>query len=246
MSYHFWKCFCFYNLRPPFLGSCGKHQRAGDGLPPIRLADLRRQYASSFPRCFEAAVAVYCDPASWTALPTPAAGQGVFRAYGVHPHHADHFTVANAARLDRLLKPAAPGEAPVVALGEIGLDYSRKNGVSPEVQQRTFAAQLRMALERDLPVVLHLRNAVKDGFRVLAEVGVPPNHPLHVHCFNGSWDECRHWLDEYPGELKIVRVAHVYTVSRVTNVIPSSIRVLPTCMLCQQRAGKGNHQLTIH
>ena len=45
----------------------------------------------------------------------------------------------------------------VVALGEIGLDYSQNNHVDHEIQKRTFLLQVNMALERDLAVCLHIR-----------------------------------------------------------------------------------------
>ena len=45
----------------------------------------------------------------------------------------------------------------VVALGEIGLDYSQNNHVDHDIQKRTFLLQMNLALERDLAVCLHIR-----------------------------------------------------------------------------------------
>ena len=52
----------------------------------------------------------------------------------------------------------------VVALGEIGLDYSLKNGVDHWLQKRVFAAQLQIAIDAKLPVCLHVREATQDAF----------------------------------------------------------------------------------
>jgi TatD DNase family protein len=90
-------------------------------------------------------------------------------AVGVHPHHARVFesnpqvaadTVAR--RLDGL--PAAR------AIGEIGLDYHYD--FSPrEVQHDVFRVQIRLALERGLPVVIHTREAEDDTLRIIQEEG---------------------------------------------------------------------------
>ena len=104
-------------------------------------------------------------------------------AVGVHPHHAHLFT-ANpveaaatvAARLDAL--PLAR------AVGEIGLDYHYD--FSPrDVQHAVFRAQLQLARSRDLPIVIHTREAEDDTLRILAEEGGPALRGV-FHCFTGD------------------------------------------------------------
>jgi TatD DNase family protein len=104
-------------------------------------------------------------------------------AVGVHPHHAKTFesnpqAAADivAARLDLL--PAAR------AIGEIGLDYHYD--FSPrEVQHAVFRAQIRLALERDLPIVIHTREAEDDTLRILSEEGEGRLRGV-FHCFTGD------------------------------------------------------------
>lgn len=104
-------------------------------------------------------------------------------AVGVHPHHAKVFA-ANpqaaadqvAARLDAL--PEAR------AVGEIGLDYHYD--FSPrDVQHQVFRVQLRLALSRDLPVVIHTREAEEDTLRILHEEGAGRLRGV-FHCFTGD------------------------------------------------------------
>jgi TatD DNase family protein len=104
-------------------------------------------------------------------------------AVGVHPHHAKVFesnpqaaadTVAE--RLDRL--PEAR------AVGEIGLDYHYD--FSPrDVQHAVFRAQIRLALSRDLPIVIHTREAEDDTLRILHEEGQGRLRGV-FHCFTGD------------------------------------------------------------
>ena len=104
-------------------------------------------------------------------------------AIGVHPHHAKVFAenpqaAADqvAARLDAL--PEAR------AIGEIGLDYHYD--FSPrEVQHEVFRAQLRLALSRDLPIVIHTREAEEDTLRILGEEGGERLRGV-FHCFTGD------------------------------------------------------------
>lgn len=106
-------------------------------------------------------------------------------AVGVHPHHAHLFAddpeVAAqlvASRLDAL--PAAR------AVGEIGLDYHYD--FSPrDVQQAVFRAQLRLARDRRLPVVIHTREAEADTLALLREKGTVETTGV-FHCFSGDTD----------------------------------------------------------
>lgn len=98
----------------------------------------------------------------------------VFATVGVHPHDATEGIDGMAELLAR------PG---VVAVGECGLDYHYDH--SPrEVQRRVFAAQIAMAHELELPLVIHTREAWDDTFAILDTEGVPPKTVFH--CFTGG------------------------------------------------------------
>ena len=76
---------------------------------------------------------------------------GVFAAVGVHPNHAAEARAGDWERLREL------GARPkVVALGETGLDRYRDHTPFP-IQQEWFDRHLALALERDVPVVIHCR-----------------------------------------------------------------------------------------
>lgn len=86
--------------------------------------------------------------------------------------------------------PAIP-DIPLAAWGEIGLDYYY-SPESREAQLKHFAAQLEEAKRRDLPVVIHTREADEDTLAVLREV---PSRGI-IHCFTGNPRFCRQLLDE--------------------------------------------------
>lgn len=102
-------------------------------------------------------------------------------AVGVHPHEAGKAPADYLLQIENLLK-----EPKAVAIGEIGLDY-HYDFFPREVQKRLFEEQLRLAKERDLPVVVHDREAHADTFELLKKYrpkGV-------VHCFSGSAEMAR-------------------------------------------------------
>jgi TatD DNase family protein len=104
-------------------------------------------------------------------------------AIGVHPHHAHQFAdspeAAAGLTADRLLMmPAA------CAIGEIGLDYHYD--FSPrDVQHAVFRAQLQLARSRNLPVVIHTREAEEDTLRILSEESQGQLRGV-FHCFSGD------------------------------------------------------------
>ncbi len=103
----------------------------------------------------------------------------VFFSAGVHPHDAAEFDDArDSAAISGLAGRGA------VAIGECGLDYHYDH--SPrEDQRRAFAAQLRLARELDLPVVVHTRLAEDDTAAMVAEAGVAGVRGV-LHCYTGS------------------------------------------------------------
>jgi TatD DNase family protein len=106
----------------------------------------------------------------------------VVATVGLHPHEASTSTRGLAEVLE------SEGAHRVVAIGECGLDYYYEH--SPrDAQLVALRAQLALAVEHGLAVVLHVRDAFEDLFSVLDDVGVPPR--TIVHCFSAGPAEAR-------------------------------------------------------
>lgn len=127
---------------------------------------------------------VGCDESTTAqAIEVAAAHNGVFATAGLHPHDAINGVDTIVPFLD---------DPHVIAVGETGLDYFYDH--SPrDVQRAVFAAQIQLAHERRLPLVIHTRDAWPDTFDVLRAEGTP-EHTI-FHCFTGGPDEARHCLD---------------------------------------------------
>jgi TatD DNase family protein len=128
-------------------------------------------------------IVVGCDrPTSTAARHIAASHDGVHATVGLHPHEARH-------GVDTILDLVGPD---TVAIGECGLDYYYDH--SPrDAQREAFAAQIELAQQTGLALVVHTRDAWDDTFDVLDGAGVPER--VIFHCFTGGPDEARRALD---------------------------------------------------
>ena len=191
---------------------------------------FKQYYHEEFPESFSGCIAVFCNPHNWCKFGYEDAilsDDDVWCTFGVHPHHANHFDTKVQQILEDLLK-----RQKVVALGEIGLDYSLKNSVNHEIQKRTFLVQIQMALERNLAICLHIRSADEDGLRILAEAKVPKTYPIHLHCFSSDWNTCQRWMENYPnlkvGFTPLITYPRKYHLQEVVSKIPLARVLLET------------------
>jgi len=129
-------------------------------------------------------VTVGCDRAtSIAAIEVAALYDGVYATVGLHPHDASNGVDTIVDLLD------TPG---IVAVGEAGLDYFYEHSAR-DVQKVAFAAQIHLAHERQLPLVIHTRDAWDDTFDILRAEGTPAG--TIFHCFTGGPDEAQACLD---------------------------------------------------
>ena len=121
----------------------------------------------------------------------------IYGAFGLHP---DEVGDLNEDVMARMLELCRMEKA--VAVGEIGLDYHYED-IPRERQQAAFRAQMALALELNLPVIVHEREAHEDGIRIVEEF---PEVTGVFHCYSGSaemakWLIARGWYIGFTGVL---------------------------------------------
>ncbi len=110
----------------------------------------------------------------------------IYACAGVHPHDTTGFAEETLAGIRRLATTN-----PVVAIGEIGLDFYRN--LSPEEdQRRAFTAQVELARELHLPIVVHNREAHEAIMAALKPYGTVRGV---WHCFIGDRRKAQEGLD---------------------------------------------------
>jgi TatD DNase family protein len=111
-----------------------------------------------------------------------------FFTIGVHPHNAKEFTSSSSVKMKSLIDIYKPN-----SVGETGLDFFR-NISSYEEQIFAFEEQIKIAIDKELPLFLHQREAHDDFIKILSKYrdSIPK---AVVHCFTGTQKELDDYLD---------------------------------------------------
>lgn len=112
----------------------------------------------------------------------------LYSTAGIHPHNAKEFDQNSLTQLSGLLFNES-----VVAIGECGLDFNR-NFSEPADQLVCFEAQLELAVEKQMPVFLHQRDAHDDFVRIISKY-IDKLPRAVAHCFTGSELELKDYLE---------------------------------------------------
>jgi TatD DNase family protein len=97
-----------------------------------------------------------------TVMALTRAADNIWGTQGIHPHEAEHYNDAVDAKIRTALS-----DQRILAVGEIGLDYYYDHA-DRKVQRDVFERQLQIAVDSDLPVVIHTRDADEDTQAILA------------------------------------------------------------------------------
>lgn len=162
----------------------------------------------------------------------------LYGAVGSHPDVADEVndTVIEEYRMLCKLNPK------IKAIGEIGLDYHYED-IPREIQKSAFRAQMALAAELNLPVIVHERDAHADGMAIVEEF---PTVRGVFHCYSGSLEMAKWLIDRgwYIGFTGVLTFKNARKAIEVAENIPLERIVLETdCpyMAPEPFRGKRNH-----
>ncbi|MHC4182091.1 MAG: YchF/TatD family DNA exonuclease [Planctomycetota bacterium] len=111
----------------------------------------------------------------------------IYASVAIHPHDA-----SNVSKEDWLQLEALSGQNKVVAIGETGLDYYR-NRSKKDDQKRLFRQHIELAKKKDLPVIIHNRDASSDCLEIVRSY----NGKIKgvIHCFSGSKEVAKEFME---------------------------------------------------
>ncbi|XP_022254125.1 uncharacterized protein LOC106469189 isoform X2 [Limulus polyphemus] len=183
----------------------------------------------TYPVCYGGCITDFCDPSTfglpilWKDLLEE---DKIWATFGCHPHMAEQYNPEIEMHLIDALQ-----HDKVVALGEVGLDYSPKNSCARKIQHHVLRKQLKIAVAHNVPIVIHCRDAHEDCLKILKEE-VPCDHFIHRHCFTGNWDEAILWLETFPnlyiGLTALVTFPAATDVHEVARKVPLNRLLLET------------------
>jgi len=108
--------------------------------------------------------------------------KNIYGSIGIHPHEAkDHINVDK-----KMLISLRNENNKIIGIGETGLDfyYQKSNKL---IQKKKFVEHIEAAIDLDLPIIVHSRNAEIDTFNILKDFS-SRNPKILIHCFTGSFD----------------------------------------------------------
>jgi TatD DNase family protein len=149
--------------------------------------------------------------------------ENLYAAIGIHPHDADSVTAQTLNELKDLAQ-----NVKVVAIGETGLDFHYNFSKQPS-QIRAFAAQLKIAAELNLPVVIHSREAFDQTIEVLEQYGAGVRK-IVFHCFSGSPEQAEIVLSKgfYISLTGVVTFKNAPRAQQVAKITPLDRLMLET------------------
>ena len=146
----------------------------------------------------------------------------LYGAVGSHPDVADEVNEAVLEEYRMLCKQ----NPKIKAIGEIGLDYHYED-IPRDIQKKAFRMQMELARERNLPVIVHERDAHEDGMKIVEEF---PDVTGVFHCYSGSYEMAK-WLIArgwYIGFTGVLTFKNARKAIEVASQIPLDRIVLET------------------
>lgn len=146
----------------------------------------------------------------------------VYGAVGIHPDETGTLTEEHMTELERLLE-----HEKMVAVGEIGLDYYWDNE-SHDVQKHWFIRQLDIARRKEMPVIIHSREAAADTMEIMKEYAA--GMKAVIHCYSYSAEMAAEYvkMGYYIGIGGVVTFKNAKKLRRVVEQIPMTAIVLET------------------
>ncbi len=162
----------------------------------------------------------------------------LYAAVGSHPDAADEVCPDVLDEYRKLCKL----NSKIKAIGEIGLDYHYED-IPREIQKRAFTAQMELAQELRMPVIVHEREAHGDGMDIVSRF---PDVTGVFHCFSGSLEMARKLVDMgwYIGFTGVLTFKNARKAVEIAAALPLDRIVLETdCpyMAPEPFRGRRNH-----
>ena len=112
----------------------------------------------------------------------------IFGSFGIHPHETNNDQLTK----ELIIQNSKPFEK-IIGIGETGLDFYYSNS-NEKNQENSFINHIEAAIELDLPIIIHSRDAETKTYEILKDYK-NQNPKLLMHCFTGSLDFAKKLMD---------------------------------------------------
>ena len=105
----------------------------------------------------------------------------IYGTFGIHPHEVDNNSISKNIIIENVEK-----HNKIIGVGETGLDFYYNHG-KKNLQIETFKKHIEAAIQLNVPLIVHSRNAEEETFKILNDYK-KYNPKILMHCFTGSYD----------------------------------------------------------
>lgn len=146
----------------------------------------------------------------------------MYGAIGIHPDEVGTLTEEHISEMEHLLELDK-----IVAVGEIGLDYYWDNE-SHDIQKKWFIRQLETARKKDMPVIIHSREAAADTMDIMRKYAA--GMQAVIHCYSYSAEMAKEYvkMGYYIGIGGVVTFKNAKKLKNVVEAVPLTSIVLET------------------
>lgn len=144
--------------------------------------------------------------------------ENIYGTFGIHPHETKNFSEVDAKFILKIKKE----NKKIIGIGESGLDFYY-NHSEKNLQKKIFVEHIKAAVELNIPVIVHSRNAEKETYDILkSEKKNNKNLKILLHCFTGSAEFAKKLLDinSYISLSGIITFSKTESLSSTASLIP--------------------------
>ncbi len=166
----------------------------------------------------------------------------IYAAVGIHPESPEENTEENMKKLSEYCR-----HKKVVAIGEIGLDYHYEP-LDKKAQRACFEAQLEVAVEKNMPVVIHSRDAAKDTLDIVKNYYGKLDGGV-IHCFSYGPEIAKEYLDMgfYIGIGGVLTFKNAKKLKEVAEHVPIERIVIETdCPYLSPEPNRGKRNSSLN
>ena len=116
--------------------------------------------------------------------------ENIYGTFGIHPHETKKFINVDTKFILNLVKKYKK----VIGIGETGLDFYY-NHSEKEIQKKSFIDHINAAIELNIPLIVHSRNAENETYEIIKKETKNSNLKILIHCFTGSKEFAKRMLD---------------------------------------------------
>ena len=116
--------------------------------------------------------------------------ENIYGTFGIHPHETKKFINVDK----EFIQNSKQQYKKIIGIGETGLDF-HYNYSDKEIQKKSFIQHINAALELNIPIIVHSRDAEKDTYEILKSEKKNSDLKILIHCFTGSKEFAKKLLD---------------------------------------------------